>query len=147
MRTIYAIRLLFFIGLFSLMIFIPREVEKRLHSASELIEKFEAGPVKSQKKRVVGVKTNFTWTESLTPCRCPEDQGPCIETFLNKSSPAQPTQRYPRMIEDYFIQNSQGNEYQGAGQVPWGIEKSSVRLINIPFCGQIRRGKENPTTK
>lgn len=147
MRTIYAIRLLFFAGLFSFMIFIPREVEKKLHAASEVIEKFEAGPIKSEREKVVGVKTNFTSSESLHPCRCPEERGPCIETFLNKNSPAQPTQRYPKRIEDYFIQNSQGSEYQGAGQVPWGIETSSVRLINIPFCGQVRRGKENPTTK
>lgn len=101
-----------------------------------VIETFEAGP-ETVKKQVSKVKTNYTWSKPGT-CACPTGEGPCIQTFLDKQIP-QPRERYPSRIEDYYIQNNMGNEYQGAGQVPWGIDFSSVRLLNIPFCGQEKR--------
>lgn len=128
-------------------LFLPTRLEKKLFATTRIIQTFEAGPVTSQKKKVGRVKTNFNWTKPGKPCPCNELQGPCIETFLDPNAPAQPVQKYPRKIESYYIQNSMGSEYQGAGQVPWGIDVASARIINIPFCGQVRRGKENKTTK
>ena len=115
--------------------------EKLFSSNTEVIETYKAGPVKTSKKQVSGVKTNFTWSKEGN-CQCNDETGPCIQTFLDKKV-SQPNQRYPSMIENYYIQNNTGSLYQGAGQVPWGIEASSVRLLNIPFCGQVRRGCES----
>ncbi len=115
--------------------------EKLFSGNAEVIETYKAGPINMSKKKVTGVKTNFTWTKEGN-CECEEETGPCIQTFLDKKV-SQPNSRYPSMIEDYYIQNNPGSLYQGAGQVPWGIETSSVRLINIPFCGQVRRAAES----
>ncbi len=110
----------------------------------EVIETFEAGPEKVQKK-VSGVKTNYSWTKPGS-CNCPNNEGPCIQSFLDKRIP-QLTERYPSRIEDYYIQNKIGSEYQGAGQVPWGIDFASVRLLNIPFCGQEKRAAKRSKSK
>ncbi len=115
--------------------------EKLFSSNTEVIETYKAGPINTSKKKVSGVKTSFTWTKE-GDCQCNDETGPCIQTFLDKKV-NQPTQRYPSMIEDYYIQNNMGSLYQGGGQVPWGIDNASVRLLNIPFCGQVRRASES----
>lgn len=117
--------------------------EEKLFAEGQVIKTFRAGPEKVPHKQEQGVKTNFNWSRP-SPCNCPDSQGPCIQTFLDKPA-IQSQQRYPSMIEDYYIQTNMGSLYQGAGQVPWGIDVSSVRLINIPFCGQVKNKK--PSTK
>ena len=118
--------------------------DKLFAASSEVIHAYKAGPENTTKKQVSGVKTNFSWSKEGN-CNCDDESGaPCIQTFLDKRVD-QPAPRYPSMIEDYYIQNNMGDLYQGAGQVPWGIDASSVRLINIPFCGQSRRA--NAPTK
>lgn len=108
-----------------------------------VIESFEAGPEKVQKK-VSGVKTRFSGG-SGGQCNCPQtNEGPCIQTFLDKK--IDESENYPSMIEDYYIQNNMGSEYKGAGNVPWGIDFSSVRLFNFPFCKQLQR-PANPDAK
>jgi len=104
-----------------------------------VIETYEAGPEKV-KRQVSRVKTNFSWSKTNT-CDCPSDEtGPCIQSFLDKRIP-QPTDKYPSRVEDYYIQNNMGSEYQGAGQVPWGMDFASVRILNIPFCRAQKRAQ------
>ena len=141
-RVFKLFTIFFYLAIAVAVLLIALGFEEKLFSSQEVIETFEAGPIKS-KKKVSGVKTNFTWTKK-GGCKCEEDKAPCIQSFLDKNV-SQPAPRYPRMIEDYYIQNKMGSEYQGAGQVPWGLDYASVRIINIPFCGQVRRGAKEST--
>lgn len=132
-----------YFGIVVAIVMIAMGFEHKLFAGEEVIKTFEAGPIKEPKKKVGRVKTNFNWSKEGV-CPCVEGKGPCIQSFLDKRV-SQPGPKFPSMIEDYYIQNRIGSEYQGAGQVPWGVDFASVRILNIPFCGQERRGVKKST--
>ena len=84
-----------------------------LHASPKVIETFEAGPIKTEKKQVVKVKTQFEWNMA-NPCKCNGEGGPCIKTFLNKDQPQAESKDF--QINNNLNQSSE--KYQGSNLVP-----------------------------
>lgn len=94
-----------------------------------VIETFEMGPIKSDKKQVVRVKTQYEWTQKNV-CPCNGENPPCIKTFLDKNLPSEE----PEDVQVFNELEQSSDKYQGSNLVPAAIELSSVRILTVPFC-------------
>ena len=102
-----------------------------LYASAKVIETFEAGPIKTEKKHVVKVKSQFGW-DMENPCKCDGEGGPCIKSFLDKDQPPGD----PKIVQVNENQNLNSEKYQGSSLVPTIIQNYSVRVISVPFCRQ-----------
>ena len=102
-----------------------------LYASAKVIETFEAGPIKTEKKYVVKVKSQFSW-DLENPCQCDGEGGPCIKSFLDKNQPP----GAPKDIQTNENLNQNSEKYQGSSLVPTTIQNYSVRIISVPFCRQ-----------
>lgn len=101
-------------------------------ASPKVVQTFEAGPIKADKKQVVKVQTHFEWSQKKQ-CQCPDhNDGPCIKTFLDKDLPSET----PKYLKRYNKLEQNSDKYQGSNLVPTGIEYSSVRILVFPFCSQ-----------
>ncbi len=133
-RQVYYCCILFYLStLFVLLIGCFGGYEGLYAANGKVIESFEAGPIKGSQKHVVKVKTHFEWYAEH-PCPCNGEEPPCIKTFLNKDLPAGES----RDIQVYNQMDDVSEKYEGGSLVPAAIERSSVRIITVPFCKQMK---------
>lgn len=134
-RTFY---ILFYIIVISAIFIATLVPGKPLYSQGNVVETFEAGPVKANEKKVAKVQTHFQWSSpNVCPCHGKSETGPCVRSFLNKDNPSTST----KFVNNYNEMVYVNDQYQGSGTVPGAIRLSSVRLIVVPFCKQCQEEK------